>query len=129
MHVVGIDDYNSESVVATFFEGESSASVKVPIIDDDLFEGDEDFQASLSVSGSPPGLTVSVGERSMATVTIEDNEEVVYVNFAPVEYYINEGAGEVYIFLVASAPLLQGYTVEVTTLNGTATGQSIHIFC
>ena len=111
--------------MATFLEGESSASVKVPIVDDDLFEGDEDFQASLSVSGSPPGLTVSVGERSMATVTIEDNEEKVYVNFSPVEYNVTEGAGRVNISLVASAPLTQGYMVEVTTVDGTATGESV----
>ena len=117
------EDYNSTQLVVTFAEGASSATIQVPIVDDNQFEGNEDFRASLSVPAGIEGITVSVGDKDMATVTIVDDEEEISVQFDPVNYEVLENSGTVNISLVASAPLSQGYMVVINTVDGNATGQ------
>ena len=101
-----------------FQPGSSKADLRIPIINDTQLEEDETFLAVII-----PGSGVIAGENSLASVTIIEDDKV-YVNFSPVEYNINEGAaaGKVNITLVASASLSQSYMVNVTTVDGNATG-------
>ena len=63
--------------MATFAKGASSATIQVPIIDDNIFECDEDFQASLSVPGDITGAKVTKGNKVEAQVTIYDKGETI----------------------------------------------------
>ena len=71
------EDYISTSVVATFTKGASTATIKVPIIDDNQFECDEFFQAALSVPGDITGVKVTKGTKDEAQVTIKDKGEAI----------------------------------------------------
>ena len=62
-------------MVATFAKGASSATIQVPIIDDNQFECDEDFQAAISVPGDITGAKVTKGTKDEAQVTILDKGE------------------------------------------------------
>ena len=62
-------------MVATFAKGASSATIKVPIIDDNQFERDEFFQAAISVLGNNTGVRVTIGTKDEAQVTIRDKGE------------------------------------------------------
>ena len=57
---------------ATFAKGASSATIQVPIIDDNQFERDEFFQAALLVPGDITGAKVTKGTKDEAQVTIYD---------------------------------------------------------
>ena len=62
-------DYGSVSGTLTFAPGESSATVSVDIVDDEMYEPDETFVARLS---SPVNAVIATGE---ATGTILDDDE------------------------------------------------------
>ena len=62
-------DYGSVSGTLTFAPGESSATVSVDIVDDEMYEPDETFVARLS---SPINAVIAAGE---ATGTILDDDE------------------------------------------------------
>ena len=62
-------DYGSVSGTLTFAPGESSATVSVDIVDDEMYEPDETFVARLS---SPINAVIATGE---ATGTILDDDE------------------------------------------------------
>ena len=65
----GIDaDYTSGPYNVTFTHGETSIPFSIPLIDDDIFEGDENFTLTVVPSDS---ISISNGT---AIVTIVDNE-------------------------------------------------------
>ena len=66
-HTAG-SDFSSSPTVVTFFPGETSAQVQVPITDDSILEGTEVFSATLSTAESD----VVFGDDT-AFVTILDN--------------------------------------------------------
>ena len=71
-------DYGSVSGTLTFAPGESSATVSVDIVDDEMYEPDETFVARLS---SPINAVIATGE---ATGTIlDDDEEPAAVGVLP----------------------------------------------
>ena len=63
-------DYVASSGTLTFADGEMSQRIDLTIIDDSVFEGNENFMMQLSnASGG-----ASIGSPSLATVTISENE-------------------------------------------------------
>ena len=104
--------------------------MQVPILEDDDLEGLESFVASLSVPDSAGSRGVRAGPRDSATVTIEDNDDLVVV-FDPISYNVSEGDGEVTLTLRASSTASFDYTVQVDTSDRSATGGilSIHMQC
>ena len=62
-------------MVVTFAKGASSATIRVPIIDDNQSERDEVFQAAISVLGDITGAKVTKGTKDEAQVTILDKGE------------------------------------------------------
>ena len=59
-------------MLATFAAGASSATIQVPIIDENEFECDEIFQAAILVPGDITGAKVTKGTENEAQVTIRD---------------------------------------------------------
>ena len=71
-HVTGGVDYGSGPYTVTFPAGTTMVSFNIPINDDMIFEGNEDFMLTINPSPLPTG--VSVGSPDQATVTIVDND-------------------------------------------------------
>ena len=65
-------DYTSGPYTVTFPAGSTTATFNVPINDDNILEGDEDFMLTINSFSLPNGVTRDTpGE---ATVTIVDND-------------------------------------------------------
>ena len=65
-------DYGSGPYTVTFPAGVTSASFDIPINNDDILEGSENFTLTINPSSVPTGVTV--GNPGQATVTIVDND-------------------------------------------------------
>ena len=116
-------DFGSGPFTASFPAGSTTSSVKIPITDDQLQEGDETFTAQLQIPSDVPD-TVVRGENAVAQVVIKDNEEVITINFNPARYEVSEGGLNVELTLVASRPSPVPYSITVNTIDGTAQGMS-----
>ena len=115
-------DYESDSYSVVFQPGDTSAELRIPILDDSLgVEGTENFTAILSVFSN---VSVTPGSLSMATIFISDDEET-FVEFTPVSYVVNERERMVVLNITASGVGALGYSVGVDVLPGTAQGRCI----
>ena len=66
----GAADFTGTTFTASWTDGETGdQSISIPIVDDALFEGPEDFTIEISNGGA-----ATVGEVTSATVTIADND-------------------------------------------------------
>ena len=114
-------DYTGGSYTATFLAGQRTASVSIPIINDMLVEPTEDFSAVLTIPPTAASQGITKGAADTATIDITDDDPVEVV-FNPTQYTVNEGDRVVTLTLNADKPASFGYTVEVETQDGTATG-------
>ena len=114
-------DFGSGPFTASFPAGSTTSRVNVPITDDQLLEGDETFAAQLQIPSNVPD-TVIRGENVVAQVVIEDNEEVITINFNPAKYEVSEDGLNVELTLVASQLAPIAYSIAVNTIDGTAQG-------
>ena len=73
-------DYTSGPYTVTFPAGQTTATFNVPINDDDVIEGAENFMLTIDSSSLPTGLTV--GDPGQVTVTIIEEGKEVYT-FVP----------------------------------------------
>jgi len=71
-------DYNSGPYPVTFPAGVTSVTFDVPITDDSILEGNENFMLTVDQSSLSTG--VSRGDPSEATVTIVDNDGKEFIN-------------------------------------------------
>ena len=65
-------DYDSGPYTITFTAGNTSASINIPINDDNILEDDEDFMVTIMTGPLPDGVTH--GNPGSATVNILDND-------------------------------------------------------
>ena len=110
----------------TFSAGETTATVTIPITDDDIAEGTEDFTRVLTIPTDASSLGVNKGAADTASIDIEDNDNVE-LNFNPTQYTVNEGDGTVTLTLTADRVAQCSYTVEIITQDGSARGQCPHL--
>jgi hypothetical protein len=69
------NDYSNNPIAVTFNPGQTTQVINIPIVDDNLIEGNETVQLSLT---NPTGTSrVSLGAPSTATLTIVDNDTSV----------------------------------------------------
>jgi len=85
-------DYTEVSGDLTFFPGQSFATIKVPIIDDDEIEEKETFTVLLE---APDKGQVIIGSTDECTVTIEDNDSPGNLKFDKEYVPVKESAGKV----------------------------------
>ncbi|MEH1831408.1 MAG: PA14 domain-containing protein [Nostoc sp.] len=95
----------------TFAPGETSKQVKIPIIDDNVIEGDETFSFLID---QPQGATL--GTQRTLGITIQDNDSQS-LNFT--EPQVNENAGNA-IVTVTRGKGSGTASVKYTTVDGTA---------
>ena len=117
------DDYESDSYTVVFQPGETSAELRIPILDDSVgVEGTEDFFANFNIPASSMHLGVSAGSVDSVTVSILDDDYVT-VEFSVTEYDVSESAGRVTLYILSDTPGAVNYTLLVYLSNGTATGE------
>ena len=107
------DDYETTSGTLTFAPGETQATIDVPIVEDDIPEGDETFDIVFSnpSNGDLPTDTV--------TVTISDAAPIPTITVAAGSG--GEDTGDAPLVVSLDAPSDAPVTVDFTTVDGTAT--------
>jgi hypothetical protein len=108
-------DYATSVGTARFAAGETSETVVIPIVNDALVEGPENFSISLS---SPSGATV--GSPWTATVTITDNDGAPSAQnpIDNIPFFVTQQ----YIDFLGRLPDAGGFNNWVATLNGCPNG-------
>ena len=110
------DDYTATSGTVTFAPGETSKTITVEILSDDIYEGPEGFLVELS---NPSGATLSVYPSK--GVQIASDDAVPTASMAPVT--VDEGAGAMTLTLRLSHPSHEdiAYIAGDDNVTGTAT--------
>jgi len=108
-------DYTGQSASATLeiSPGETSGTISVELINDDMYEEDEDFQLTLS---NPVNATILDGE---ATGTIENDDPMPSVSIEEVATAV-ESDGEISILATLSNPSYQTIWIYWEATEGTA---------
>lgn len=117
-------DFNSTTLTVSFADGETSKTVVLPIIDDELEEGDETFTISLTTNGSNAVL----GATTSAVVTILDNDAVSIdagtsdASSEPTDASTGEGTSDVSTTdNISSAVSSEDLSTDDVTTNDTST--------
>ncbi|MEL7333017.1 MAG: Calx-beta domain-containing protein, partial [Cyanobacteria bacterium J06560_2] len=112
------DDYTSTPITVTFANGETTKTVTLPIVNDDLLEPTEAF--SIALSGLTNGATL--GAQSTAEVAILDDDAAGKLSFETATFNINEdGTGNRQISIVRTNGTIGEVSATVQLANGTAT--------
>ena len=81
----GVDYYersNSDDDIVTFEAGERTQECRVAIVDDSLYEGNEEFRLVLGQPELQHGVGKSlIGKRSRTTIRIADNNDRMFNNY------------------------------------------------
>jgi len=109
-------DYEATNGTLVFESRETSKDILVTIMDDELYEGNEIFNISLS---NP--VNAELGARRKATITIKDDEgSLPKVYFYPILNNINEDDQRVILNVRLSKAIPETVTVDYYTANITA---------
>jgi hypothetical protein len=120
-------DYTATSGTLTFAPGESSKTINIPVINDNVFEGNE----TLSIALSNPGGDgpVELIDPASAVLTIQDNEGMP--SFSSAGIVLEEprivGSATGTITVQLSHPTAQTATVNYSTANASATAGSDYV--
>lgn len=111
-------DYNTLSGTVSIANGSQTSTIIVTPIDDNLVEGSESVTVNIVA-----GTGYTIGASSNATVNIVDNDTAsISINSATVT--VNEAAGSVFFTVTLTGTVPDGFTVDYTTSNETATAGS-----
>jgi hypothetical protein len=112
-------DYSGVSGTATVLAGDTTTTVDVPVLDDNIYEGDETF--SLDLSNAVNG---SIGTAS-GTATISDDDPSPDVDIAPAQVLEGDaGTTPLDLNVTLSNPSFEDISVDYVTSDGTATAAS-----
>ncbi len=109
-------DYTPKPLRVTFMPYETLKTLSIPIINDQLFEGDETFVVSLA----NPSHNALIGPKNKTTVTIVDDDITSLVEFGKTSYSINENEKSALITLNRSGYLGQASEISLSYANGSA---------
>lgn len=118
----GVDySINSNPLLVNFAAGETSKTVTVNVVDDNLVENTETVNFSVTAQSN-----ADIGTRSSATLFVEDNDatgEEPTIEFSASSYSVNENAGnsQVVTLTRTGGELDEASTVRVSITGGTAT--------
>ncbi|WP_166843548.1 autotransporter family protein [Pseudoteredinibacter isoporae] len=116
-------DYSSTSTTVSWSAGEGGTkTVNIPIINDNLFEGDETFRAQASNLSS--GASFDFDPTLVLTIVEDDVEPGGDINFSAASYDVNENAGTATITATRSGGSNGAVSVSYATSDDTATAGS-----
>ena len=107
-------DYVSTSGTLTFDPGQTTKTINISLIDNDLLEIDETFLVTLSQLQTSAAVTLS---DPLATITIEDDEQA---SISVQDIIVNEAAGKAILTVVLNQLVDTTFTVDFTTLDQSA---------
>lgn len=116
-------DYQLDAGTLTFAEGEISRNIAVTIIDDSVYEGDEDFSITL---GNPQG-GATLGTQSTTNAVILDDDPAPQPGtlvLAAGSYSVAENGGSVQLSVLRSGGSDGVVTVQYATADGSAVAGS-----
>ena len=106
-------DYTTTSGTLTFAVGETTKTISVPIINDNLGEPNEQFKINLTAP-----VNGALGTPASTTVIITTNDPIM---FSSNTYSVHENAGNaVFTLKLTGGALAQAVTVGFATSDGTA---------
>jgi hypothetical protein len=119
-------DFQLADGTLSFAPGEASKDVIVTLLDDQIVEGDETIQLTLS---NVTGAGTTLGSPSTAILTIHDNDAVApsSLKFSEATYSAGEADGKATITVVRTGNLALAATVSYRTADGTATAGSDYV--
>ena len=107
-------DYTAVSGTLSFAAGETSKTIDISISGDETVEIDETFTLTLS---NPTGTTVVLGDDTgIGTITNDDQATVTIADVS-----VDENSGTATITLTLDNAVDGGFSVDVSTADGTAT--------
>ncbi|XP_035282659.1 FRAS1-related extracellular matrix protein 3 [Anguilla anguilla] len=117
---------NTDASLITFLPGESEKPCVVTLVDDSVYEEEEEFRLVLGTPKSQSAFGAALGEQKEAVVKITDDKDKPIIRFSQIKYSVREpqAAGEI---AVVTIPILRlGDTskvsvVRVHTKDGSAT--------
>jgi hypothetical protein len=113
-------DYENTNGTLTFVDGDTSETFNVPICDDNIYEGDETVNLTLS----PVSQTLG-GAQTTAVLTIIDNETQPTLSIDnPSVTEPDAGSVNMNFTVTLSSASTQSVTVDLQTSDGTATSVS-----
>ena len=107
-------DYSPVDQTVTFAPGETSKTITVNLIDDDVYEGAETFSLELS----NPTNNAVLGDAHTSTVTIEDTTDLPTIDV--VAQVVNETDGTITITVTRSGSLDRASSVDYQLTDDTA---------
>ena len=118
----GQRDYFAKSGTLTFPPGSNTQNILVEIIDDNVFEGNEDFTVTLN---NPNGATL--GAIPIETATIVDNERAPRVRITPSVLGVAESDNTFTFNLFLLDKSQEAITVNYELQDGSATGGADYV--
>lgn len=116
-------DYTATSGIVTFAANESSKTIAVPILDDNIWEGaSENFTLTLGNPGS--GVTLNQPAATLITVIDSRSKPSIFISFAQSVTEGNSGTSNALIPVSLSNGSFQTITVDYATANNSAIGGS-----
>ena len=109
-------DYTATTGTVTFSAGQTSRTVRIPILNDTRAEGNETFAFTLS----DPSSGASLGVPASALVTIKSDDAGGLLKFGAAAYSFTEGAGNVSVTVVRTGGTASDVTVDYTATGSTA---------
>ncbi|WP_316829641.1 Calx-beta domain-containing protein [Pedobacter aquatilis] len=109
-------DYTTISKTVTIPAGATSATVTIPVLNDDIVEGTETVVATLVSSDNP---AISVNNTPASINILDDNSVSVTISVSTVS--VDEAAGTATFRVTLSGAVQNGFSVDYTTTDGTAT--------
>jgi hypothetical protein len=112
-------DYTSIGASKTILAGQTTGTITITPVDDNIFEGDETVILTLA-----SGTGYTVGSPNTATVTITDNDSAPVATIAATDSAATETAGNTGTFTItlsrqSSSNTTVNYTITGTATNGT----------
>ncbi|MCU7813022.1 MAG: hypothetical protein KZQ77_17595, partial [Candidatus Thiodiazotropha sp. (ex Notomyrtea botanica)] len=116
--IVDSDFLLPENETLLFNHGEIEKVLEIPLVDDELFEGNESFHIQLIAS-----VETELETPSSSTVVILDDDpdtSIASIHVEAVNYSVSENSGKVTLRVLRSGNTDSTSTVEYTTVNGSA---------
>ncbi|SDD06044.1 Calx-beta domain-containing protein [Pedobacter soli] len=99
--------------------GQTTGTITIPVLTDNLVEGNETVIATLVSSNSPlVSITTTPADKTATINILDNNTATVSISATPTS--VNEGAGTATFTVTLSNAVQNAFSVNYTTTNGTA---------
>ena len=121
-------DYTAVSGTLTFAPGELSKNISVPILNDNIFEGNTSETFSVNLSAPTGGAFLTTPNPTVVTIGDNDSRPSVALSSTTLQLAEGDAGLNSFVFNAAlSNPSVETVTVNFSTSNGTAIAGSDYV--